>query len=120
MISSLFWDIAQRTLAFTDVSGQPIGLILKGQCLTILRSPVDTGSVLTYSSWLQYANLHLFIANKTVNSSDVRDTTLISSLKTVLCVTQSVHWCTATEDHLKYRLSLLRFLQYRLRALPFL
>jgi len=44
--ASLFWDIAQRTLAFTDVSGQPVGPIFKGQCLTILRSPVDTGSVL--------------------------------------------------------------------------
>jgi len=80
MISSLFWDITQRTLAPADVSGQPIGPIFKGHNFTIVRSPVDMGSVLTYPSWLQYANLHLFVATKTVNSSAA-----ISSLQTARC-----------------------------------
>jgi hypothetical protein len=40
MIYSLFWDGKQRKLVVTDVSGQPIGPIFKGQsvqefCLTL-------------------------------------------------------------------------------------
>jgi hypothetical protein len=31
MKSSLFWDVTQRLLVVTDVSGQPIGPIFKGQ-----------------------------------------------------------------------------------------
>ena len=31
MISSLFWDVMQRRLVVTDVSGQPIGPIFKSQ-----------------------------------------------------------------------------------------
>jgi len=29
--SSFFWDVTQRELVCTDVSGQPIGLIFKGE-----------------------------------------------------------------------------------------
>jgi len=33
MKSSLFWDVTQRTLVVTDVSGQPIGTIFKAQAI---------------------------------------------------------------------------------------
>ena len=30
MRSSLFWDVTQRKLLLTDVSGQPVGPVFKG------------------------------------------------------------------------------------------
>jgi len=33
--SSLFWDVTQRRLVVTDVSGQPIGRVLEGEAVQL-------------------------------------------------------------------------------------
>ena len=41
MGSSLFWDIMHRRLVITDVSGQPLGPIFKGQANSTLEDGID-------------------------------------------------------------------------------
>jgi hypothetical protein len=50
---SLFSDVTQRRLVFTDVSGQPVGPIIKGQAIREVATDKLSRNVCNYQNTLR-------------------------------------------------------------------